>query len=121
MDDLYAFIGAKIRELRQSYAGKGMSQEELAKQMSTTPNTISRWEMAVYKPSAQDLHRLAGIFGVSIAVFFPEEESPLLQALLSATGNLKEADVQELIRYAQFRAARQRLDSAKSSRKRKKS
>ena len=119
MGDVYSFIGNKIRELRQNYGGKGLSQEEFAKAMDTTANTISRWETATYKPSAKDLHKVANFFGVSIAAFFPKTENPLVHALMSATGNLKGEDLQELIRYAQFRAARRRLERARAHHKRK--
>jgi len=120
MEDLYGFIGKKIHELRQNYGGKGLNQEDLAREMETTANTISRWETATYKPSAKELHKLAKFFGVTIATFFPEKENPLLQALMSATGELREDDFQELIRYAQFRAARRKLDEVKTHTKRKK-
>lgn len=112
MADLYKFIGEKIRELRQSFGSKGLSQEELAALMKTTANTISRWETATYKPSADDLHRLSSIFGVSISVFFPNMENPHLNALLSATGDLAEEDIKELVEYAKFRKARQMLKDA---------
>lgn len=119
MTDVYAFIGGRIRELRQAYAGSGLSQEELAERMKTTANTISRWETATYKPSADDLLQLSQIFGVSIAVFFPGMENPHLTALLSATGDLAKDDIEELTHYAQFRRARQMLNDAKKKRKRR--
>jgi transcriptional regulator with XRE-family HTH domain len=118
MTDLYKFIGEKIRELRQKCGPRGLSQEELADRMKTTANTISRWETATYKPSADDLHRLSRTFGVSISVFFPGMENPHLNALMSATGDLREEDIKELIEYAQFRKARQLLNDA-NKRKRK--
>ncbi len=71
MSDLYKYIGEKIRELRQNFGGKVISQDDLAKEIKTTPNTISRWETAIYKPSAKDLHNLAQFFGVSIWYLFP--------------------------------------------------
>jgi transcriptional regulator with XRE-family HTH domain len=119
MTDLYKFIGDKLRELRQGYAGgRGLSQEELADLMKTTANTISRWETATYKPSADDVHKLSRIFGVSISVFFPGMENPHLNALLSATGDLKQEDIEELIEYAQFRKARKMLKDAKTGKRR---
>ncbi len=118
MADLYKYIGEKIRELRQNCAPRGLSQEELADRVKTTANTVSRWETATYKPSADDLHKLSQIFGVSISVFFPGMENPHLNALLSATGDLAEDDMKELIEYAQFRKARKILNDA-NKRKRK--
>ena len=118
MADLYKFIGEKIRELRQGYGPRGLSQEELADRMKTTANTISRWETATYRPSADDIHQLSQIFGVNISVFFPGMENPHLNALLSATGDLKEEDIEELTQYAQFRKARRLLEDAKKRKRR---
>lgn len=114
MNDLYKIIGEKIRELRQTYGGHGLSQEELAQKMETTANTISRWETGTYKPSVLDLHKLAKFFTVSIATFFPNDETAdvRLNALMSATGGLDEDDINELAEYARFRKARRALKSA---------
>ncbi len=117
MSDLYKYIGERIRELRQDFAGKVISQDDLAREMKTSPNTISRWETATYKPSAKDLHNLAHFFGVSISVFFPNMENPRVEALLSAMGNLGDEDIDELTKYAQFRKARQTLDRVKQKKK----
>ena len=117
-NDLYRYIGEKIRELRQDHGGRGLSQEALAKAMHTTPNTISRWETAAYKPSVKDLHGLAKFFGVTISVFFPGAENPRLQALASATGDLNDDDIQDLAEYARFRKARRALEHAGKKKKR---
>ena len=74
MADIYDQIGSKIRELRTTLRGKGISQEELARAVKTTANTVSRWETATYKPSIADLEVLARFFGVPMAVFFPEAQ-----------------------------------------------
>lgn len=114
MSDIYMHIGEKIRELRTEFKGKGMSQEELAAKMQTTANTVSRWETATYKPSVIDLERLARFFGVPIGVFFPQAQATSqINALLSATGDLDEDDLEEVTRYAQFRKARAELKKAK--------
>ncbi|MGI8495261.1 MAG: helix-turn-helix domain-containing protein [Pyrinomonadaceae bacterium] len=117
MSDLYKYIGNKIRDLRQKYAAEGISQEDLAREIKTTANTISRWETAAYKPSAMDLHNLAKFFSVNISVFFPAMEVPSLQALMSALGELDESDIDELTHYAQYRKAKQLLDAAKKNKK----
>lgn len=118
MADLYEYIGERIRGLRQNCGGRKLSQEDLAEKMKTTANTISRWETGTYKPSAEDLHKLSKIFGVSISVFFPNMENPHLNALMSATGELAENDIKELTEYAQFRKARQILKDAKKRKRR---
>jgi transcriptional regulator with XRE-family HTH domain len=114
MSDIYKRIGQKIRELRTEFKGKGISQDELADEMQTTANTISRWETATYKPSVTDLERLGRFFGVPITVFFPQAgATPRINALLSATGDLDEDDLDEVTRYAQFRKARAELKKGK--------
>lgn len=116
MAELYKFIGEKIKELRQKFLPKPLSQDDLAQRMETTANTISRWESATYRPSAMDLHKLAKIFGVDVSVFFPEskaEHKQPLRALMSALGDLGPKDIDEITQYAQFRRARQELTAAK--------
>lgn len=115
MDTIYTKIGDKISELRTNFGGKGISQEALAQAVGTTPNTISRWEKKVYKPSADDLFKLAKFFGVSISEFFPDMDLNTKQAaLLSATGELDNNAMDELIEYAKFRKARTMLKNAKN-------
>jgi len=107
MPDIYEQLGKQIRELRTTLRGRGISQEELAQAVKTTANTISRWETATYKPSISDLERLAQFFGVPISIFFPQAQSKSrANALLSATADLDDADLEELVLYAQFRKAR---------------
>lgn len=109
MAAIYREIGEKIRELRT--ARPDLSQEKLASEVGTTANTISRWETAAYKPSVADLEKLSRIFGVPISVFFPTmEPDTKLQALLSATGDLHDEDLEEIVRYAQYRRARRHLN-----------
>lgn len=105
--ELYRFIGDRIRELR----GK-TTQEQLAKEIGVTPNTLSRWETAVYRPSPAELDQLARYLKVGIWAFFPSAEQPPAEAqraLLSATGDLPAEDLDELQRYADFIRARKKL------------
>jgi transcriptional regulator with XRE-family HTH domain len=114
MGAIYRGIAAKIKELR--LGRPGLSQEKLAEAVGTTPNTISRWETATYRPSVGDLEKLAGFFRVPITFFFPTIGPDVkLQALLSATGDLDEDDFEDILKYAQFRRARRELK--KSNRK----
>jgi transcriptional regulator with XRE-family HTH domain len=105
--DIYKQIGDKLRELRTSLKGKGISQEDLARAMKTTANTISRWETATYKPSISDLEKLARFFGVPVTFFFPHlQPTSRMNDLLSATGDLNDADLEDVTLYALFRRAR---------------
>ena len=110
--DLLDHIAVKIRDLRVNYnGGEGLSQESLAIHLKVAPNTISRWETGMYRPSVQDLERIARFFGVSMTVFMPsemidEEEDENLKALLRTARQLHPADLEELQKYAEFRRAR---------------
>jgi transcriptional regulator with XRE-family HTH domain len=112
MADLYVYIGRKIRELRKHHMGKGVDQETVAAAVGSKANTVSRWESATYRPSLRDLEKLSRYFGVSISVFFPEMQDSRLQALMSATGDLRDDEFEELLEYARFRKARQMLRDA---------
>jgi len=121
------YVGRRIRGFRTDYRnGEGLSQEALAKALETTANTISRWETATYRPTIEDLERLARFFGVSILEFFPPEETPAddqIVALLRAAKQLSPDDLEELRKYAEFRKARslhKQVDKPKPGRKRKK-
>lgn len=110
--DLLDQIAAKIRDLRVNYnSGEGLSQESLATHLKVAPNTISRWETGMYRPSVPDLERISRFFGVSINSFFPSElidenEDENLKALLRTARQLHPADLEELQKYAEFRKAR---------------
>lgn len=103
---LLEHIAEKIRELRQA---AGLSQEDLAKRMRVATNTVSRWETGTYKPGIEELDALARALGTSILAFFPaatEERNQRVAALLRAAEHLKDEDIDELQRYAEFRHAR---------------
>jgi transcriptional regulator with XRE-family HTH domain len=118
MPDLYEQIGQKIRELREAYPKGKLSQEALATHLDVASNTVSRWETGTYKPTPEDLDKLARFFKVSITVFFPaaDTDQSRVAALTSATGGLNEKDFQEVVRYAEFRKARRALEGAKRPR-----
>ena len=114
---LYEHIAATIKQLRTS---KGWSQEKLANQIGEPPNTVSRWETATYKPSAEQLEKLAKLFEQSITVFFPgmERQTSIPPALLSATRGLKPVELKAVIEYAEFTRARSLLKMAANKRTR---
>ena len=63
----------RIEEIRNA---KGIRQEELAKQMGVSRQTISSLENGRYNPSILLAHKIAKYFGMSIEdMFLFEEES----------------------------------------------
>ena len=103
------YVADQIRHLRTNYGSEGgISQEAMAKELNVTANTISRWETGTYRPSLEDLDALSRFFGVSILAFFPEDSEPAkpkVAALLRATKDLPDNDIDELQKYAEFRRA----------------
>ena len=116
MSDIYESIGSKIRELRGQ-----LSQDALAKELGIAANKLSRWETGTYKPTAEDLDRLARFFEVPISVFFPTQmdTDERVSALTSATGGLNDDEFEEVVRYAEFRKARQILKGSKTKARKK--
>ncbi len=122
MADIYRYIADVIRNQRSKridpQTQKPMSQEALASAIGVAANTVSRWETGTYKPTAEDLDKLARFFEVSILVFFPDlrHDDVRAAALTSAIGGLTEKDFKEVLSYAEFRRARQALEKAKRAR-----
>jgi transcriptional regulator with XRE-family HTH domain len=80
---------------------------------------------ATYKPTIDDLEKLARFFGKSILDFFPKEEvhterDEKIDALLRTAKQLNDEDVDELKRYAEYRRARQVYTKRPPGRKAKK-
>ena len=55
-------IGDRIKELR---AEKGLTQKELALELSVTIPTLSHWECNYQEPSSKDIINLCKFFGTS--------------------------------------------------------
>lgn len=66
--DLKKYIGNQIKTFRKS---AGFTQDELAKRLNTTKQTISRYEKGERKANQDMLFQLCDIFNVSIDDFFP--------------------------------------------------
>lgn len=56
-------IGARIRELRKK---KGLTAEEITKQLMMGSASLWRWESGKNQPSSMHLHQLAEILGTSV-------------------------------------------------------
>ena len=55
-------FGQKLQQLRRA---RGMSQEDLAGQLSVTRQTISKWELDQSTPALPYLAAISEFFGVS--------------------------------------------------------
>ena len=120
-EELYEYIGNKIRELRTHYPEGSLSQDALAAGIKVAANTVSRWETGTYKPTPDDLDKLARYFNVSILTFFSNlaPDDARIAALTSATGGLNDKEFEEVIRYAEYRKARLAIEGAKTKNKKK--
>lgn len=67
--DLKKYIGNQIKTFRKS---AGFTQDELAKRLNTTKQTISRYEKGERKANQDMLFELCDIFGISIDDLFPQ-------------------------------------------------
>ena len=63
-------LGEKIHQLRK---GKGLSQEELAGQLTVSRQAISKWELGESIPDTENVVQLSKIFGVSTDYLLNDE------------------------------------------------
>lgn len=71
---LQRHVGQKIKFFRER---DQMTQEELAKKLGTTPQSISRYEQGLRKANQDVLFSLSKIFKVRIDDFFPDKSFDL--------------------------------------------
>ena len=74
-------VSEKIRTLRKL---KGMSQEELAEQVNISRQAVSRWEIGIALPDADNIVQLSKLFGVTtdyllIDSYKSDEDSPKIK------------------------------------------
>ena len=100
------YVGKKINELRTD---RGISQEQLAKDIDVATNTISRWENASNKPKLPELDRLAEYFGIHISSFFPPDPEQAGSFLARSTKGLDKDDLKEVDRFISFIKAGKQL------------
>jgi|SRR5699024_17523 len=80
--DLKEYIGYKIKDLRNM---RNMSQEELAEELETTKQTVSRYENGKRQANQDILFKLSSVFDVSIDYFFPQTTPDSMVAENTAT------------------------------------
>ncbi|HEQ1459162.1 TPA: helix-turn-helix domain-containing protein [Streptococcus pyogenes] len=107
--DLKKYIGNQIKTFRKS---AGFTQDELAKRLNTTKQTISRYEKGDRKANQDMLFELCDIFGVSIDDFFPSQnealQSPTSSPIQSIYDELKPPRQAKVLNYAEKQLKEQR-------------
>jgi transcriptional regulator with XRE-family HTH domain len=98
-------LGARIRESRNR---KGMTQKDLASLLGVTDAAIGMWENGRRKPDAEDIKRMANIFGVTTD-YLLGQESPQKQVIPTIAAKMPEGwdeltpeaqkDVEEFIKF----------------------
>lgn len=100
--DLKKYIGNQIKTFRKS---AGFTQDELAKRLNTTKQTISRYEKGDRKANQDMLFELCDIFGVSIDDFFPSQnetlQSPTTSPIQTIYDELKPPRQVKVLNYAE--------------------
>lgn len=69
----------RLKELRKE---KKLSQKEIAKEMSISEKTLSRWENGESQIKPEKAQQLADYFGVSVGVLLGYEEAKTLENIL---------------------------------------
>ena len=107
--DLKKYIGNQIKTFRKS---AGFTQDELAKRLNTTKQTISRYEKGDRKANQDMLFELCDIFGVSIDDFFPSQnetlQSPTTSPIQTIYDQLHQPRQVKVLNYAERQLKEQR-------------
>lgn len=64
-------FGQRLSRLRRA---KGLTQDDVAKQITISPQAISKWENDISSPDIEELSTLADILGVSVNVLLGKED-----------------------------------------------
>jgi transcriptional regulator with XRE-family HTH domain len=96
--EIAKFVGGKIKEYRTA---RNITQQELAEQLSTTSQTISRYESGILEINQESLYKLAEFFKVSMNSFFPDNKNSFdeLEVLFDKNKNILSEDDKEYIKF----------------------
>ncbi len=98
-----------IREARER---RGMKQVELAQRSGLQPSAISQFETGQREPSPENLCKLADALGVTVDYLLgrspPEPAGPQMQALFRHAQDMTQDELDELQRFAEFLAGKDR-------------
>lgn len=110
--DLKKYIGNQIKTFRKS---AGFTQDELAKRLNTTKQTISRYEKGDRKANQDMLFELCDVFGVSIDDFFPslnDDSSSNTPQIQTIYDELKPPRQAKVLTYAERQLKDQRKEQS---------
>lgn len=114
--DLKKYIGNQIKTFRKS---AGFTQDELAKSLNTTKQTISRYEKGDRKANQDMLFELCDIFGVSIDDFFPSQnetlQSPTTSPIQTIYDQLHQPRKAKVLTYAERQLEEQNEEETKGN------
>ena len=114
--DLKKYIGNQIKTFRKS---AGFTQDELAKRLNTTKQTISRYEKGDRKANQDMLFELCDIFGVSIDDFFPSQnetlQSPSTSPIQTIYNQLHQPRKAKVLTYAERQLEEQNEEETKGN------
>ena len=114
--DLKKYIGNQIKNFRKS---AGFTQDELAKRLNTTKQTISRYEKGDRKANQDMLFELCDIFGVSIDDFFPSQnetlQSPTTSPIQTIYDQLHQPRKAKVLTYAERQLEEQNEEETKGN------
>jgi len=114
--DLKKYIGNQIKTFRKS---AGFTQDELAKRLNTTKQTISRYEKGDRKANQDMLFELCDIFGVSIDDFFPSQnetlQSPTTSPIQTIYDQLHQPRKAKVLAYAERQLEEQNEEETKGN------
>ena len=114
--DLKKYIGNQIKTFRKS---AGFTQDELAKRLNTTKQTISRYEKGDRKANQDMLFELCDILGVSIDDFFPSQnetlQSPTTSPIQTIYDQLHQPRKAKVLTYAERQLEEQNEEETKGN------
>jgi len=106
-------LGAKIKQLRNK---SGLTQEQLAKQLGISPQSVSKWENAIAMPDITLLPVLSGELGVSIDELFDLTTEQKFHRIEKRMESEEELSPENFKEYEEFLQAAQsdQTDSARA-------
>ena len=70
-------LGERIKSCRQD---SGMSQEKVAELVGVSRQAVTKWEAGQSAPNTENLFKLAEIFGTTVDLLLPSQETGLSPA-----------------------------------------